>query len=107
MNAEKIIADLQKSFAAIRESFRKPKEKTVQILKQTKAELKSKNEYTGPSWYPEAKIHQLKKQAEAEELEAALNSLTDSQVAEIIKAVGKQPATNCNYWYKPQTGIFI
>lgn len=105
--AEIIVAAIKKSLAAFNEGFGKPKEKTVQILKQTKTEQTVKSEYTGPGWFPEAKIHQLQKQAEGEKLEAALNSLSDSQMVEVVKAVSKQPTMNCDYWYKQPTGIFI
>lgn len=114
IEVEAIVAAIKKSFAEFNEKFREPKEKTVQILKQfghKKSDPKQTEQktYTGPSWYPEEKIYQLKKQAEAEQLDAALNSMTDSQFAEVVKAVSKQPLANPNLdcWYKERTGIFI
>lgn len=107
MNPEIILDDLQKSLSAINERFRKPKEKIVQILKQTKPEQTKQNVYAGPSWYPEEKIVYAIKQAEAEELETTLNSLSNNQVEEVLKAVCKQPSMNRDYWYKYPTGIFI
>lgn len=107
MNTELIIADLQKSFAAVRERFRKPKEKTVQITKVIKTDQSNKTEYSGPAWFPEAKLRQLEKQLEGEKLEAALNALTDSQITEVVKAVTKRSSVNMDYWYGKPTGIFI
>lgn len=106
MNAEKIITDLQKSLSAVNESFRKPTQKSIQIFKRSpdNTELNTKKDYAGPSWYPEAKIFQLKKQAEAEELESALNSLS---AVDLKKAISKKPSVNLDYWYAPKTGIFI